>query len=151
MSLDDFFTGYQQTALKPDEILTEIQIPLPLPRTGSAYHKEAVRRSDPPIISVGTMLRLEEQGAVAQTRILLQAVGVTPLRALKAEKVLTGEKIGEKELDEAARLAASAAQPISDIYGTADYKREMIRVITRRVVAEAARQATKSSKRGQTR
>ena len=144
IALDDFIIGYQQTALEPDEILVEIAIPKPLPRTGGVYRKETVRFADPPIASVGVVIRLDEQGAVENARILLQAVGVTPLRAREAESVITGEKINEKLLGTAAALASEGAKPISDIYGSAEYKREMVRVLARHTIEEAIRRAKAS-------
>ncbi len=144
LSFDDFFVDYQKTALRSDEILVEIQIPKPLPRTGGIYRKETVRFADPPIASVGVVVTLDERGAVQNARILLQAVGVTPLRAREAEKAITGEKVQDKLLMTAANLAAKEARPISDVYGSAEYKREMIKVLTRHNIKEAIRRAQAS-------
>jgi len=144
IALDDFFVDYQRTALEPDEILVEIQVPTLSSRTGGVYGKETVRFADPPIASVAVVLELDEQGAVENARILLQAVGVTPLRAMEAENIITGEKVKDKTVDTAATLAAKAGKPISDIYGSADYKREMIKVLTRHGIKEAIRRAQAS-------
>jgi len=141
IDLGDFFVDYQRTAMEPDEILVEIQVPKLSPRTGGVYRKETVRFADPPIASVAVVVELDEQGAVENARILLQAVGVTPLRAREAEKTITGEKVKDKLMDTAATLAAKAGEPISDIYGSADYKREMIKVLTRHGIKEAIRRA----------
>ena len=139
--LDGFFVGYQKTALEPDEILVEIQVPKPLPHTGGVYRKETVRFADPPIASVAVVITLGDQGIVESVRILLQAVMVTPLRARKAEKLIAGEWINDKLLDAAAASAAEEAKPISDVYGSANYKREMIKVLTKHNIKEAIRRA----------
>lgn len=139
--LNDFFVGYHETELKPDEILVEIQVPKPARRTGGTYRKESVRFADPPIASVGVVVRLDEQGAIAEARIVLQAVGVTPLRAQRAEAALIGEKMQDKLLDTAAALAAEEACPISDIYGSEQYKREMVKILTRHSIREAIQRA----------
>lgn len=139
--LDEFFVDYQKTALEPDEILAEVELPQAPPGTGTAYYKETVRFADPPIASVAAMVKLGEKEVVEEVRIVMQAVGVTPLRAREAEAAIMSEKMTDGLLEEVAKLAAREAQPISDVYGSADYKREMVDVITKRVVKEAVRRA----------
>lgn len=141
IALDDFFVDYQKTALEPDEILVEIEVPKPLPHSGGIHRKETVRYADPAIASVSVVVKLDEQGAVEEARILLQAVCVTPLRAREAEQVLIGEKVQDKLLETAATLAAKEACPISDIYGSEEYKREMVKVLTKYNIKEAIRRA----------
>ena len=117
-------------------------MPRPLPHTGGAYHKERVRMTDSPIASVAAVVSLDEGlGTVTAARIVLQAVCPTPLRAREAEKVIIGEKIQDRLMDEVAAVAAKEACPISDVYGSAEYKREMVKVVTRRVVAQAIKLA----------
>lgn len=140
-SLDNFFIDYQKTCLDTDEILAEIQVPQPLPDTGVVYYKEAVRLADPPFASVAAVIRLNIHGEVIEARIVLQAVGVTPIRAREAEDTLTGNKGEDRLLEKVAALATKAARPISDIYGSADYKLQMVKVLTRRTVKEAIRRA----------
>jgi carbon-monoxide dehydrogenase medium subunit len=142
--LDCFYVDYLKTVLKPDEIVTEVQIPNPLPRTGSAYHKERVRAKDSPIASVAAVVTLNDQcDSIVNIRIILQAVCPTPLRAEEAEDALLNHEITDELLEEAAMLASQAACPISDIYGSAEYKHEMVRVITRKVIAKAIERAQK--------
>jgi carbon-monoxide dehydrogenase medium subunit len=89
------------------------------------------------------MVTIGGQKTIESVRIVMQAVGVTPLRAAKAERAIEGEKMTEGLIEKAARLAAEEAQPISDVYGSADYKREMVKVATKRAVKEAFKRATK--------
>jgi len=139
--LDDFFVDYQKTALDSDEILVEIALPEVPPSSGAAYYKEVVRFADPPIASVAAMVKLGEKEVVEEVRIVMQAVGVTPLRAREAEEAMMGENMTGVLLEAVAALAAREAQPVSDVYGSADYKREMVNVITKRVLREAVRRA----------
>lgn len=140
--LDGFFTGYHQTLLKPDEIMVEIQVPAIPSRSGAAYHKETVKFADPPIVAVATSLSLDGAGRIARARIVLQAVGIMPIRAVKAESLLMGHQISDALVEEAAVLAAGEAQPRSTNW-PADYKREMVRVTTVRVVKKAMALALK--------
>jgi len=139
--LEEFFVEYLKTALGPDEIVTEIQIPSPPPYTGGAYHKERVRMTDSPIASVAAVISLDGSDTVAIARIVLQAVCPTPVRAREAESFIVGKKVDDKFIDEVAVLAEKAACPISDIYGSAEYKREMVKVVTKQVVTEAIKRA----------
>jgi carbon-monoxide dehydrogenase medium subunit len=139
--LEEFFVEYLKTALGPDEIVTEIQIPSPPPYTGGAYHKERVRMTDSPIASVAAVISLDGSDTIAIARIVLQAVCPTPVRAREAESFIVGKKIDDKFIDEVAVLAEKAACPISDIYGSAEYKREMVKVVTKQVVTEAIKRA----------
>ncbi len=144
--LDHFFVDYLKTALDPDEIVTEIQLPRPQTHTGGAYHKERVRMTDSPIASVAAVLRLEGRAhRVAAAHIVLQAVCPTPLRAREAEDLIIGKEVDDKLIDEVAVLAAKAACPITDVYGSAEYKKEMVKVVTKQVVAEAIKRAKAAS------
>ncbi len=144
ISLEEFFVDYLKTALSPDEIVTEIQIPGSPPFTGEAYLKERVRMTDSPIASVAAVVSLDGSNTVSEARIVLQAVCPTPIRARGAENFIVGKKGEDKLVDEAARLAEKAACPISDLYGSAGYKREMVRVATRRVLTLAIKRAQAS-------
>ena len=116
------------------------------PHTGGVYRKETVRFADPPIASVAAVIELDGQRVVENARIVLQAVDVTPLRAREAEKAIIGEKVGRKLLDRVAELAAREARPITDAYGSAEYKREMVRVLTKFAVKEAIRRAERTNR-----
>ncbi|MGA2465918.1 MAG: xanthine dehydrogenase family protein subunit M [Thermodesulfobacteriota bacterium] len=140
--LNEFFTDYLKTALDPDEIVVEIQIPQLPPHTGAAYHKECIRATDSPIASVAVSVTLVEGlGTVGAARIALQAVGPTPLRAREAEEMLIGKKVQHILVDEVAEVAAKKACPISDVYGSAEYKREMVKVAARGALIQAIKRA----------
>jgi carbon-monoxide dehydrogenase medium subunit len=143
IALEKFFTGYLTTALEPHEILLEIQLPNPLPLTGAAFHKEVVRKGDLAIASTAVSVTLDKTARmVSDARILLQAVGPTPIRAREAEKVIIGEDIRQKKvLEEAASMAVKEASPVSDVYGSEDYKRAMVRVATKCALNDAISRA----------
>lgn len=135
--LDELFVDYQKTALEPDEILTEIEIPAASPGSGSAYVKETVRFADRPIASAAAMIRLGGQGAIEEARIVLQAVNGTPLRPGKAEKALAGERPDDNLFDRVARLAAAGVHPTSHLHSRVEYKKLMVQVMTRNALREA--------------
>ena len=143
--LDSFFIGYQRTALELGEVVVELEIPILPSRTGAAYHKESMRWMDSPIASVAAVTSLDEElKAITDARILLQAVGLTPVRAKKAEKVVIGQNINDGLLEEMATVAATEACPISDVYGSEEYKRDMVRVAANGVVSKAVERARAS-------
>ncbi len=140
MSLEQFFIDYFETVLEPDEILTEIQIPNPQPHTGTVYLKESVRLGDYPIISVAADVTLNHD-KVKDTRIVLGAVGNSPIRAEGGEKALIGKEVTRAILEELSDAIAEDIYPASDIGGSAEYKRHLARVITKKVVSQAVQMA----------
>ncbi len=136
--VDAFFTDTFATALHPDEILTEIQIPNPPPRTGSAYRKLKRKTGDFAIVGVSAAVTLDAAGSISASRLGLGAVGPTPVRATRAEASLAGKAPSEVAFQEAGRLAAEASSPVSDLHGSADYKRAMVALLARRALETAA-------------
>lgn len=136
--LDSFFVSYMETALEPDEILTEIHIPYPAPHTGFSYVKESVRFGERPIASAAVAITVTGKN-IKEARIYLGAAGNKPRRAVKAEK---SYNIGTGKFPEAASLAASKeAEPGSDLEGTKDYKKQIIKVIVKKALNQAIIQA----------
>ncbi len=137
-AVQDFCTGPGRTVLSADEIVTHIEIPAPPPRTGKAYIKHG-RRAQMELATVGVAVRvtLGDDGAVADLAIVLAAVAPTPLRAAQAEAVLRGRQPTPERLAAAAQAASDEARPIGDVRGSADYRRDMVRVLTRRALEQA--------------
>ncbi len=134
--LEDFFVGPSRSAIEPDEILTEITIP-DQRTTGSAYFKFGLRRSGAlAVVGVATSV-VAVKTHVEEARIVLGAVGPVPLRAKKAEELLVGNVATEAALEEAGRAAAAECRPISDIRGSEEYRRDMVRVFTKRALRKA--------------
>jgi len=138
---ESFFTGLFTTALAFDEILTEIRIPAPPPRSGGAYVKLERKVGDFATAAAAVQLTLGGDGAVQRVGIALTNAGPTPVKALEAERYLAGKKLDEQTCAEAARLAAKAASPTADRRGTVEYKREMARVMTARALRKALERA----------
>ena len=145
MPVEDFTLDYFETALEPDELLTEIQVPLPLPHTGAAYSKFNIIESDVATVGVAVSLTLGSgSGVCKDVRIALGASAPTPMRAKKAEGVLQGKKITDNLLREAGVVASTEAEPISDIAASAEYRRELVRVLVARVGKEALARAKRA-------
>jgi len=139
--VESFFTGLFATALQPDEILTEIRIPVPAARSGGAYLKLERKVGDFATAAAAVQLTLSSSGAVERAGIGLTAAGPTPIKAVEAEKYLAGKKIDDATVAEASKLAAGAARPSADRRGSVEYKREMARVLTARAIQKAAERA----------
>ena len=135
VNIEDFFKGPNQTVLK-SEILLEIKIPSPPPKSQGVYLKLSPRRAmDLAIVGVA-VLAITENGTCKDIRIALGAVAPTPLRAKKAEAVIRGQKLDRELIEKAAQVAAGEARPIDDHRASAEYRREMVRVLTRRAIKQ---------------
>ena len=157
--IEIFFKGAGETVLQDNELVTELVIPRPLPRTGSAYWKHQRRQAlDLPIVGVSILLSLDKDRVACsdllcttspisnilhameddellcqEVRIGLGVAAPTPIRALNAEKLLRGQKISDELLDQVARVASEEAQPRDSIRGEAWYRKDMIRVLVKRM------------------
>lgn len=140
MSVDDFLVDTMETALQPDEILIEIHVPTPAPRSGSAYLKFERKVGDYAIAAVGAHVTLDGD-ICAQAGVGLTNVGPTAIRATQAETFLVGKRLDEETMREAANLAAQAAEPVSDLRGPEEYKRAIVRTLTVRALRLAAQRA----------
>jgi len=132
-----FFPGLFTTALEPEEILTEIKIPLPPPKSGGAYLKLERKVGDFATAGVAAQITLDDAGNCAKAGVGLTNVGMTPIKATKTEAFLTGKTLDEATIKQAAEMAASESQPTDDVRGSADYKRDLVRVLTARALTRA--------------
>jgi aerobic carbon-monoxide dehydrogenase medium subunit len=140
--IDEFFFGFYATALHPDEILTEIQIPVPPQGTGSAYHKLERKVGDYATAGVAVQLTVDAKGLCQAIGIGLTNVNPTPLRALRSEKALLGKPLNDENIALAAKLASEDCNPSSDLRGSEEYKRAMIAVLVKRMIARAVSRAS---------
>jgi aerobic carbon-monoxide dehydrogenase medium subunit len=136
----DFFTGPYSTVMRPDEVMTEIRIRVPRGRSGGSYQKLERKIGDFATVGVAVQVELDN-GHISRAGIGLTAVGPTNLRADAAERALAGAPPDDALIAEAARLAAAASEPRSDIRGSAEYKRDVVRVFVQRGLRAALRQA----------
>jgi carbon-monoxide dehydrogenase medium subunit len=161
--IEEFFKGPGETVLKTGEMIKELIIPKPLPNTGSAYYKLQRRLAlDLPILGVSVLLSLdknkitcsdmlctaspissilhkmeEDEIVCKEVRIALGVAAPTPMRAIKAEGLLRGKKLSDELLEEAAETVAKEAQPRDSIRSEAWYRRDMIRVLVKRMAMKS--------------
>ena len=140
----DFFTGPFSTALGPGEILVEIRVPAPKPGAGGAYRKFERKVGDYAVAAVAAQLRLAG-GRIEEAGVALTNVGLTAIRAERAESALVGTDGGEEARDTAAAAAAEAAEPIEDHRGSADYKRAVVKTLAWRALDEALTRAKEAA------
>ena len=138
----DFFVTYLTTALEPTEVLTEVRFPALPPRTGWSFIELARRHGDFALTGVVARLATDGGGRCSAAQIVLFGVGTTPVRARAAEQVLIGETLSAPLFERAGQAASQEIEePLSDVHASADYRRDLARVLTRRALAEAASRA----------
>ena len=138
--LETFFAGPGQTILGQGQLLTEIQIPNPPPRSRGVYLKQTRRRgADLALVGVAALVVMNG-GILKDVRIALGAAAPTSIRARKAEGVLKGFPVDDKRLEEAAETASREAKPIDDVRSSAEYRSTLVAVLTRRAVTQAVQQ-----------
>ena len=133
----EFFVDLFTTKLEDDELLTEIRLPLQPPRSGGTYLKLERRVGDFAIVGVAAQLTLDDNNICKSVGIGLTAVGSTPLKAAMAEKALIGQELDDEHIKIAADKASTEASPTSDLRGSQEYKREMVRVFVKRALTKA--------------
>jgi len=139
IALDEFFKDYYETVLEPDEIITEVMVPKLAPNTGAAYIKFLPRTADDyATVSAAAVLTLDKtKKTIADVRIALGSVGVTPIRATAAEALLRGQPLRSEAFAAAGEKAKEAVDPVSDFRGSAGYKKDMAAVFVRRALEKA--------------
>ncbi len=135
--IDQFFSGPFESALAHDEILTEIRIPVPRPRSSGAYVKMERRVGDFATAAVAVQIQIDENDQCVAAGIGLTNVGLTPIKASDAEHSLLGKAIDDAAIHEAARLAGEAAEPQDDQRGSAEFKRSLVRTLAVRALRAA--------------
>ena len=139
--VEELLVSYFTTTLEPDELITELRLTLPGGRVGSTFVELARRHGDFAIVGVGALLGLASDGSVTRSRLALIGVGERAVRARRAEALLEGERPTDELLDEAAAAVDEAISPAADLHGSADYRRQVARVLTRRALAVARARA----------
>ena len=138
--IDELFTGPGQTVLAPGEIITRFR--LPSPASGSHYIKHKIREvMDLAFIGVAASVNLDN-GTITDARIGLAAVAPTPIRATEAENLLNGNAPTAELVEQAGEAAAAASSPISDLRCSAEHRKEMVNVLTRRTIQQALERAS---------
>ena len=143
IAIEEFFETLFTTALQQGEILTEIRIPIPPAHSGGAYLKLERKVGDFATAAVAAQVTLDSSGAVQRAGIGLTNDGPIPIKAKAAEDFLKGKKLDAGSITQAAQLAADASQPSSDLRGPAEYKKGLVKELTRRALSRAAERATR--------
>jgi carbon-monoxide dehydrogenase medium subunit len=135
--ITSFFTDLFATALNSDEILTEIRIPIPPPGSGGVYFKLERKVGDFATAAVAAQLTVGKDDVCERVGIGLTNVGLTPVKAGKAEEALRGKKIDGESIKRAAQTAAQESEPTADLRGSEAYKRDLVRVLAIRALKRA--------------
>jgi carbon-monoxide dehydrogenase medium subunit len=142
--MSEFFTGVRKTVLGPDELLIEFVVPARPARSAGSYIRHTPRRElDIAVVGVASEITLNN-GVCGKARISLAAVAPTPVRATAAEQALEGQPLTPQTIERAAELAVQAASPIDDQRGSADFRRHLVKVLTRRTLTVALERAGRS-------
>jgi carbon-monoxide dehydrogenase medium subunit len=138
VSATEFFTGLFATALEPEEILTEVELPLLPERTGAAFVELARRHGDYAQAGVAVTVTLNAAGACQKARLVYLNVGEVPMVAEQTAESLRGQPLNEETIKAAAEMAAqNEIEPTTDVHATAAYKRHLAKVLTIRALKQA--------------
>jgi aerobic carbon-monoxide dehydrogenase medium subunit len=140
IKLSDLYVGILTTSLQPGELVTEVRVPMPGPNEGGAYEKLERKVGDYAVVGVGVQVQLQS-GTITRAGIGLCNVGSNSIKATQAEQFLTGKPPAPDNINEAARLAMEASDPVEDDRGPIDYKRAMVRELTKRALNRALARA----------
>jgi carbon-monoxide dehydrogenase medium subunit len=138
--IDDFFVDLFEQSLADNEILTEIRIPTPGANSGGAYVKMERKVGDYAISAAAVQLTMDGDTCTA-ARIALTNVNPVPMRATNAEQALIGQTVTDDVIEAAGKAAAAECDPSADLRGSADYKRDITRVMTKRAIRKAMERA----------
>jgi len=141
VAADEFFIDFYTTAIAANEVLTEIRVPLPPPGAGTAYAKLPHPASGYVVVSAGVLIHRQPSGQCASARIAIGGMGSNPIRATATEAALQGQPLTGDVIARAAAKAAEGTNPDDDFYASADYKRQVATVYTRRAIEAAVERA----------
>lgn len=141
VSIDDFFYGFYTTAVQHGEILTQIRIPAASGKFGSSYYKAERKVGDYATAGVAVMIQVDDNGICTKAGIGLTNVNPLPMRASRSEEALVGSMVTESDIAKAALYASEDCSPSDDLRGDEEYKRHLVKVITKRMINKALERA----------
>jgi CO/xanthine dehydrogenase FAD-binding subunit len=138
LAADELFFTHLTTALEPDELLTEIEVPVPGPTTAHGFVEFSRRHGDFALGGAAAVVDTDTDGTCRHAAIALLAAAPTPLRAREAEQLLVGRRLDERAVSEAAERAVADITPAADIHGSSAYRRGLVEAMVRRALLQAA-------------
>ena len=129
------------TAIQPNEILTELRIPIPPAGTGNAYHKFERKVGDYATAGAAVQITIGNDNVIENAGIGLTNVNMTPMRASRSEETLRGKPLNDETIGQAAQYASEDCNPSEDLRGDVEYKRAMVKVVVKRMIELAAKRA----------
>jgi len=145
IAASDFFEGALTTALKSDEMLMEVELPVAEPRSGSCFMEVSRRRGDFALVGVACIVQLDEDHECVEARIALCNAGETPILADAAGQSLAGRIIDAAQIDEAADLVQDAVDPGGNVHASKEFQRHLAGVLTRRALIKANERALRDN------
>jgi aerobic carbon-monoxide dehydrogenase medium subunit len=140
VALDEFYPDLFETVLEHDELIVETIVPPPTPKTGVKYQKFNLLDSDMGMCAVAVSVTMDGD-TCKDAKVVLGSAAPTVIRAKNAEKVLIGAKLDEAVFEKAGEAAAAECTPVSDIHASEEYRRHIIKVLTKRMAKAACEQA----------
>jgi carbon-monoxide dehydrogenase medium subunit/6-hydroxypseudooxynicotine dehydrogenase subunit alpha len=141
VGFEEMFVTHLTTSLAAEELLTEVEVPVPPPRTGAAFVEFARRHGDFALGGAAALVTLDDSGLCTRARIAMLAAAPTPVRAREAEEWLAGVHVDAAAAAEAAERAVAGVHPTGDIHGGAEYRRALVETLVRRALVQAAERA----------
>jgi carbon-monoxide dehydrogenase medium subunit len=142
IAVDEFFTDFYTTAMAANEILTEIRVPIPPSGSGTAYAKLPHPASGYVVVSAGALIT-QSSGSCVSARLAIGGLGSGPIHAVATEIELKGKSLTPQVINAAAAKAAENTDPTEDSYASAEYKRHVATVYTRKAIEAAVARAAK--------
>ncbi len=137
----EFFRGVFTTALRADELLAEVELPELPPRTGTCFMEVARRRGDYAMMGVAAVVTLGDDGSCVNAQLAYCNAGATPVRAARAPQALVGERIGDRQIGDAAAAAEREIDPPGNVHASKAFQRHLAGVLTRRALQAAVNRA----------
>ena len=140
--LESLFAGLRWTVLNPDEILTSVEIPLPGHGFGAAYARFSLREGNSVAVAASAAsIQLHSDGTIADAQVALGAVSPTPRLLVAAREALIGSEASEETFDQASAAAMADCEPITDVRGSSEFRRELVGILTKRALTLALQRA----------
>jgi carbon-monoxide dehydrogenase medium subunit len=139
--LDEFYPSLFETVMEPGEIILEVQVPPRTAKSGTKYQKFNLLDSDMGMVAAAVTVTLNDDGTCKDARVVLGSAAPTAIRAKEAEKVLIGAKLNDAVFEKAGETAAAECEPSADIHASVEYRRHLVKVLTKRMAKAAWEQA----------